>query len=77
MSFTFAKTLDNVKIGASLFDQAGSEKVAEIVAKAKAKGVELVFPIDYVTADKFSKDANVSSRSTFHQSPCHLIILLR
>ncbi|KAM0754640.1 phosphoglycerate kinase [Meredithblackwellia eburnea MCA 4105] len=61
MAFTFKKTLDNVEIGNSLFDQAGSEKVAELVAKAKAKGVELVFPVDYVTADKFAKDATVGA----------------
>lgn len=59
MSFTFAKTLDNVEIGNSLFDDAGALKVAEIVAKAKAKGVELILPVDYVTGDKFSKDATV------------------
>jgi len=59
MAFTFKKTLDNVKIGNSLFDEAGSSKVAELVEKAKAKNVKLVFPVDYVTADKFDKDAQV------------------
>ena len=58
MAFTFKKTLDNVSIGTSLFDEAGAQKVASLVEKAKAKGVELVFPVDYVTADKFDKDAN-------------------
>ncbi|KAL8286418.1 hypothetical protein RQP46_004435 [Phenoliferia psychrophenolica] len=59
MAFTFKKTLDNVEIGNSLFDQDGAAKVAELVKKAKAKNVELVFPVDYVTGDKFSKDATV------------------
>lgn len=61
MAFTFKKTLDNVSIGTSLFDEAGAQKVASLVEKAKAKGVELVFPVDYVTADKFDKDAETST----------------
>ncbi|KAF9452792.1 3-phosphoglycerate kinase [Macrolepiota fuliginosa MF-IS2] len=57
MAFTFKKTLDNVAIGNSLFDQPGSEKVAEIIEKAKKNNVELVFPIDHVAADNFAADA--------------------
>jgi len=45
------------QIGNSLFDQPGSEKVAALVEKAKAKGVKLVLPVDYITADKFDKNA--------------------
>ncbi|KAJ3082041.1 phosphoglycerate kinase [Quaeritorhiza haematococci] len=58
MSFTFVKTLDNIEIGTSLFDEAGSKIVANLVEKAKAKNVKLYFPVDWVTADKFDKDAN-------------------
>lgn len=65
MAFTFKKTLENVEIGKSLFDEDGSKKVAEIVAKAKAKGVELVFPVDYVAAEKFAKDSKASLFSPF------------
>jgi len=61
MAFTFKKTLDNVKIGNSLFDEPGSEKVAALVEKAKSKNVKLVFPVDYVTANKFDKDAEVGA----------------
>ncbi|KAJ7849097.1 phosphoglycerate kinase [Mycena olivaceomarginata] len=57
MAFTFKKTLENVKIGNSLFDAPGAEKVAGLVEKAKKNNVKLVFPIDYITADKFAKDA--------------------
>ncbi|KAG1749158.1 phosphoglycerate kinase [Suillus paluster] len=57
MAFTFAKTLDNASIGDSLFDQAGSEKVRALVEKAKKNNVKLVFPVDFVTADKFAKNA--------------------
>src|SRR5690606_21972864 len=59
MAFTFKKTLYNVKIGTSLFDEAGSKTVADIVEKAKKNNVEIVLPVDYITADKFDKDAEV------------------
>lgn len=61
MAFTFKKTLENVKIGNSLFDEAGSKTVGALVEKAKTNNVKLVLPVDYVTGDKFSKDANVGS----------------
>ncbi|KAJ5091873.1 Phosphoglycerate kinase [Penicillium alfredii] len=61
MAFTFKKTLENVKIGNSLFDEAGSKIVGDIVEKAKKNNVEIVLPVDYVTADKFAADANVGS----------------
>ncbi|KAG0765348.1 hypothetical protein G6F60_000156 [Rhizopus arrhizus] len=57
MAFTFKKTLDNVKIGKSLFDEAGSKLVKDLVKKADEKNVKLVFPVDFVTADKFAPDA--------------------
>ncbi|KAG6861896.1 hypothetical protein C0995_010602 [Termitomyces sp. Mi166 len=44
-------------IGNSIFDVPGSEKVASIVEKAKKNNVKLVFPVDFITADKFDKDA--------------------
>ncbi|WVQ68388.1 phosphoglycerate kinase [Kwoniella botswanensis] len=59
MSFTFKKTLENVEIGKSLFDEEGSKKVQSLVDKAKKNNVKLVFPVDYITADKFDKDAQV------------------
>ncbi|KWU41297.1 phosphoglycerate kinase [Rhodotorula sp. JG-1b] len=61
MAFTFKKTLEGVSIGKSLFDEAGSQKVKALVEKAKSKNVELVFPVDYITADKFDKDANTGT----------------
>jgi len=57
MAFTFKKTLENVKIGNSLFDEAGSKTVGDLVEKAKKNGVKIVLPVDYITADKFDKDA--------------------
>ena len=57
MAFTFKKTLEHVKIGDSLFDEPGSKTVNEIMEKAKKNGVKMVLPCDYITADKFDKDA--------------------
>ena len=61
MAFTFKKTLDGVKIGNSLFDEPGSQKAQGIVDKAKKNGVKIIFPVDYVTADKFDAKAQVGS----------------
>ncbi|TFY68073.1 hypothetical protein EVJ58_g1243 [Rhodofomes roseus] len=61
MAFTFKKTLENIPIGNSLFDQAGSEKVAVLVEKAKQRNIKIVFPVDFVTADKFDKDATTGT----------------
>lgn len=57
MAFTFKKTLENVSIGGSLFDEAGSKIVGDLVKKAEAKGVKIVLPVDYITANKFAPDA--------------------
>ena len=57
MAFTFKKTLENVKIGNSLFDEAGSKTVGDLVEKAKKNNVKIVLPTDYIIADKFDKDA--------------------
>lgn len=61
MAFTFKKTLEGVKIGNSLFDEAGSKTVGDLVEKAKKNNVELVLPVDYITADKFDKDAKTGT----------------
>ncbi|WBW71215.1 phosphoglycerate kinase Pgk1 [Schizosaccharomyces osmophilus] len=61
MSFTFLKVLKNMKIGNSLFDEAGSKNVQGMIEKAKKNNVEIFLPIDFVTADKFDKEANTGS----------------
>jgi phosphoglycerate kinase len=61
MAYTFLKLNRGMKIGASLFDKAGAEIVAELEAKAKERGVELIFPVDFICADSFSPDANTQS----------------
>jgi phosphoglycerate kinase len=57
MAYTFKKVIDGMEIGDSLFDPEGAKIVAELVALAKARGVNLVFPVDYICANKFAPDA--------------------
>lgn len=59
MAFTFLKVLNNMKIGASLFDEDGAKIVQNLVEKAKKNNVQLHLPVDFVTADKFAEDATV------------------
>lgn len=61
MAYTFKKVVYGMKIGNSLFDKAGAEIVEGLVKKAKDKGVELVFPVDYITGDKFAADAKLGT----------------
>eukprot|EP01102_Stenamoeba_stenopodia_P005991 TRINITY_DN166_c0_g1_i2.p1 TRINITY_DN166_c0_g1~~TRINITY_DN166_c0_g1_i2.p1 ORF type:complete len:420 (-),score=128.80 TRINITY_DN166_c0_g1_i2:66-1325(-) len=63
MAFTFKKVVDGVKIGNSLFDAEGAKIVNELLEKAKKNNVKVHLPVDYVTADKFAKDAQVGSAS--------------
>jgi len=57
MAFTFLKVTEGVEIGESLFDEAGAELVPKLLEKAKANGVTIHIPVDFVTADKFSAEA--------------------
>jgi len=61
MAYTFKKVLNGMEIGTSLFDSEGAKIVGELVEKAKARGVRLVLPVDYVCADKF--DPNPATRA--------------
>jgi len=57
MAYTFKKVIDGMEIGSSLFDPEGAKIVADLANDAQARGVKLVFPVDYVCADSFSPDA--------------------
>eukprot|EP01100_Stratorugosa_tubuloviscum_P003038 TRINITY_DN1718_c0_g1_i1.p1 TRINITY_DN1718_c0_g1~~TRINITY_DN1718_c0_g1_i1.p1 ORF type:complete len:417 (+),score=263.86 TRINITY_DN1718_c0_g1_i1:103-1353(+) len=59
MAFTFKKVLNNTQIGKSLFDVEGAKIIHEIMQRAQEKNVRIHLPVDYVTADKFAKDAQV------------------
>jgi phosphoglycerate kinase len=53
MAFTFKKVLEGMEIGNSLFDTEGAATVPDMMAKAKAKGVKITLPVDFITADRF------------------------
>jgi len=57
MSYTFVKAAGG-SIGKSICELDKLDLATSLVAKAKAKGVKLYFPIDNVIADSFSNDAN-------------------
>ncbi len=59
MAFTFKKVINNMEIGSSLFDPEGAKLVTDLMAKAKAKNVQIHLPVDYVCGDKFAEDAQV------------------
>jgi phosphoglycerate kinase len=61
MAFTFKKTLENVKIGSSLFDEEGSKVVGQLMDKAKKNNVKVTLPVDYIIADRFGADATVGA----------------
>ena len=58
MAFTFKKELEGMSIGDSLFDAEGAKIAKELFEKAKAKGVRITLPVDFVIADKFDANAN-------------------
>jgi phosphoglycerate kinase len=59
MAFTFKKVINNLAIGASLFDEEGAKIVPDLIEKAKKNGKEIILPVDYIIADKFAADAAV------------------
>lgn len=56
MTYTFIKARGG-EIGNSLCEEDKLDVATELVKKAKAKGVNLIFPVDQVLADKFDNDA--------------------
>merc|ERR1719499_40883 len=59
MAYTFLKVRDNMAIGNSLYDEEGAKIVNDIMEKAKAKGVEIILPVDFVTSSKFGEDGTI------------------
>jgi len=57
MAYTFAKAQGG-EIGTSLLEADKQELSLQLIEKAKAKGVNLILPLDTVIADKFANDAN-------------------
>ncbi|MCJ0742461.1 phosphoglycerate kinase [Pedobacter montanisoli] len=59
MAYTFAKAQGG-EIGNSLLEEDKLSLCLELIEKAKAKGVELVLPVDTIIADKFDNNAQKS-----------------
>lgn len=57
MAFTFIKAQGG-KIGSSLCEEDKLDLALDILSRAKAKGVNLILPVDAVVADKFDAEAN-------------------
>ena len=57
MAYTFSAAKGG-KVGNSLLEADWMDYSNEMVAKAEAKGVKLLLPVDTVCADKFAPDAN-------------------
>ena len=57
MAYTFSAAKGG-KIGNSLFEADWQDYANEMVAKAEAKGVKMLLPVDTVCGDKFAPDAN-------------------
>lgn len=57
MAYTFMKAQGH-EIGKSLLDEAGISIAKDVMAKAAEKGVQLLLPVDNMTADDFSPTAN-------------------
>ncbi|MBE6962241.1 MAG: phosphoglycerate kinase [Ruminococcaceae bacterium] len=57
MAYTFSAAQGG-KVGDSLLESDWMEYSREMMAKAEAKGVKLLLPVDTVIADKFAPDAN-------------------
>ena len=60
MAYTFAKAQGG-SIGKSLVEEDKLDLANSLIAKAKAKGVNLLLPTDSIIADNFSNDANIAT----------------
>ena len=56
MAYTFLKA-QGYEIGTSLVEEEKVEYAAEMIEKAKQKGVTMLLPVDNVAADRFAADA--------------------
>ncbi len=56
MAYTFLKA-QGMEVGASLVDNERLELALDLIKKAKAKGVDMMLPVDSIVADKFDVNA--------------------
>lgn len=65
MAYTFFKA-KGYSIGNSICEDDKLDLANELMAKAEAKGVKMLLPIDNIVADAFSNDANTKIVDDFH-----------
>lgn len=51
------------QIGTSLYDAEGAKIVTKLMEKAAKNNVKVHLPVDFITADKFDENAQVSNKS--------------
>ena len=68
MAYTFYRAL-GVKTAKSLVEEDKIDLAKETLAKAKAKGVKLLLPVDNVIADSFANDAKTQVRDSSKDFP--------
>jgi phosphoglycerate kinase len=68
MAYTFQRAL-GVSTGKSLVEEDKIEMAKAALDKAKAKGVELLLPVDNILADSFSPDAKTQPWDTSKNFP--------
>jgi len=59
MAYTFLKVCFGMEIGKSLFDKNGAELAPKLMEKAKARGVEIVLPVDWACGQDFKNDQEI------------------
>jgi len=69
LAYVFKHVLNNIKIGSSEFDVSLVNFVNNVIEKARKYKVELFFPIDYIIANKLSKDCKVGITNDNHGIP--------
>ena len=63
MAFTFLKIKHNYNIGKSLYDKDSEEEVKKILKKAEENNVNIVLPVDFLTAKEVSNDTEFNYRT--------------
>ncbi|ORX79593.1 phosphoglycerate kinase [Anaeromyces robustus] len=69
LAYVFKHVLNNISIGISEFDVGLVNFVNEVIEKARKYRVELFFPVDYIIANKISKDCKVGITNDNHGIP--------
>ena len=64
MAFTFKKQLEGYEIGKSIYDADGAKLIEGIMEKAKAKGVKIHLPVDFVCGNSLEDATSIQTVET-------------